>query len=363
MERVRISPLQGAMLLVTTITSTAIILLPGAITGRDAWLATLGGLAVGLVMAVTISFLGQRFPGETIIEYTEILLGKYIGKTVSALFLTFFGYLAALTLWDFGVFISSSLLVGTPMMAINIIGILVATYTARYGLEVIARVNQIFLPLIIISVLLASIIVFTMPKTSLAHILPVLENGTKPLLAGTAKVADWLGEVIVLSMVIPFLYPQKHSRSVAMVSVLISSLILLLVSLVVVATFGDISPTLFFPFYSAVLLIEISRVLRLDVVITTIWIIGSFIKISFLLYILAHGTAQWFKLVKHNFLIMPLAVIILSLSLIILKSVAEYQSISLQISGYLLFISLVLPAFLLLTAIITGRTTGKKDVK
>jgi len=361
MERVRISPLQGAMLLVTTITSTAIILLPGAIAGRDAWLATMGGLTVGLAVALIISYLGQKFPRKTIIEYTEILLGKYIGKVVSALFLTFFGYLAALTLWDFGVFISSSLLVGTPVVAINIIGILVATYTARHGLEVIARVNQIFLPLIIISVVVTAIIVFTMPNTSLFNILPVLENGIKPLLAGTAKVADWLGEAIVLGMVLPFLHPQKHSRSVAMVGVLVSSIILTLVALVVVATFGGNSPTLFFPFYSTVLLIEISRVLRLDVVITTIWIIGTFIKISFLLYILAHGTAQWFKLGKHAFLISPLAVIVLSLSLIIVKSAVEYENISLQISGYILFITLLLPAFLLLTAIITGRAADKKE--
>jgi len=361
MERAKISPWQGTMLLITTITSTAIILLPGSIAERDAWLATLLGLVVGQTVAVIISFLGQRFPGKTIIEYTEILLGKYIGKAVSALFLTFFGYLAALTLWDFGIFISNSLLVGTPMVAINIIGILVATYTARYGLEVIARVNQIFLPLIIISVLAASIIVFTMPNTSLVHVLPVLENGIKPLLAGTAKVADWLGEAIVLGMVIPFFYPPKYSRPVAMAGVLISGLILTLISLVVVATFGKNSPTLFFPFYSAVLLIEIARVIRLDVVITTIWIIGAFIKISFLLYILAHGTAQWFKLGKHNFLILPLAVIIFSLSSIILKSVAEYENTSLQISGYLLSISLVLPAFLLLTAVITGRAAGKRQ--
>jgi len=358
MARVKISPLQGAMLLITTITSTAIILLPGAIAGRDAWLASLVGLAVGLAVAVIISFLGQRFPGKTIIEYTEILLGKFIGKAVSALFLTFFIYLAALTLWDFGVFISNSLLVGTPMVAINIIGILVAVYTARYGLEVIARVNQIFLPLIIISVVAASTIIFTMPNTNLSNVLPVLENGIKPLLAGTAKVADWLGEAIVLGMVIPFLHPKKNAQSVAMMGVLISSIILTLVSLVVVATFGANSPTLFFPFYSTVLLIEISRVLRLDVVITTIWIIGAFIKISFLLYIIAHGTAQWFKLDKHNFLILPLAVIILSLSLIILHSVTEYENISLQISGYLLFISLMLPAFLLLTAVITGRANN-----
>lgn len=356
MKQDQISPLQAVMLLVNTIISTSIIFLPGAPALRDAWLATIGGLVVALVITWVVTTLGRLFPEQTIINYPETIMGRYAGKFFGALFLIFFVYLAALTLWDFGVFTGTSLLNQTPVPVINTIGITITIYAVRHGLGTIARVVQFFLPVLLLSLTVAIILVATMPDNNWANLLPVLDKGIKPVIAGTLGAADWLGEIFFLAMLWPFITPKNTALPAALGGLAIAGMFLLIIAVVVIAVYSDFYATMLYPFYSAILMTEIFQVIRLDILIITVWVMGVFLKLSFLLYITSLGLAQWLGLKEYKPLILPVAVIFLSLaSLPFIESTSQYPTINMIISMYALCIQLVVPALLLVVASIRRR--------
>ena len=54
---------------------------------QDAWLAAIVATACGLLLVCLYNALGSRYPDLNLAEYSERVFGKWIGKTVSLLFL------------------------------------------------------------------------------------------------------------------------------------------------------------------------------------------------------------------------------------------------------------------------------------
>ncbi|OAT83630.1 hypothetical protein A6M21_08080 [Desulfotomaculum copahuensis] len=89
----KISDLQTIFLLVNVVGATAIVLLPGftaAIAGRDSWLTPILATIPGLYLAFLVGALGRLFPGQTLIQYLEWILGSLFGKAVGLYYVFFF---------------------------------------------------------------------------------------------------------------------------------------------------------------------------------------------------------------------------------------------------------------------------------
>ena len=59
---------------------------------QDAWMTPVISSFPGIVVILLVTELGRRFPGMTIIEYLQVILGKWIGKVVGALYLFFYSH-------------------------------------------------------------------------------------------------------------------------------------------------------------------------------------------------------------------------------------------------------------------------------
>lgn len=57
---------------------------------QDAWISAILGVGIGLLLVILYNALGSSFPNMTLAEYSEKVLGKWIGKTVSLLFFSYF---------------------------------------------------------------------------------------------------------------------------------------------------------------------------------------------------------------------------------------------------------------------------------
>ncbi|WP_073165946.1 GerAB/ArcD/ProY family transporter [Desulfofundulus australicus] len=85
--------MQMIYLLINLVGATALVFLPGLtafIAGRDAWVAPLLSTLPGLYVILVITSLGQRLPGQTIVQYTETLLGPWLGKIIALSYIIFF---------------------------------------------------------------------------------------------------------------------------------------------------------------------------------------------------------------------------------------------------------------------------------
>jgi spore germination protein KB len=84
------------------------------------------------------------FKDKTIIQYSETIAGRIPGKLIGLIYCGFFIYIDAVILREFADFFTSVFFPETPLVFFSISIILASIYAVRQGLEVIARVNEIF---------------------------------------------------------------------------------------------------------------------------------------------------------------------------------------------------------------------------
>ncbi|WP_051005515.1 GerAB/ArcD/ProY family transporter [Paenisporosarcina sp. TG-14] len=95
-EKVKISQYQFAILVMMFTVGSSILIIPAGLAKEakeDAWIAALLGIGVGVVLVFLYSALGNRFPDMNLAEYSEVILGKWLGKLVSILYFSFFSSL------------------------------------------------------------------------------------------------------------------------------------------------------------------------------------------------------------------------------------------------------------------------------
>ncbi|WP_026074138.1 GerAB/ArcD/ProY family transporter [Brevibacillus massiliensis] len=96
-EKGRISAFQMGLLMLPTILVTALLLLPSLTSkhaGRDMWISPVWGSAMGLLTVYTVCRLNKLYPKQTLIEYSESILGQIPGKILGFCYVLYFLYVA-----------------------------------------------------------------------------------------------------------------------------------------------------------------------------------------------------------------------------------------------------------------------------
>ncbi|WP_449241241.1 GerAB/ArcD/ProY family transporter [Desulfoscipio gibsoniae] len=340
-ERGRISGGQAVLLNITMIIATAMLGAPAiaaAHARQDAWLSMLLAMLLALPIAGITARLGTLFPSKTIVQYTEDILGKWPGKLLSLLYLLWFIQICSVMIREYSSFLADAIMPETPLIVINILGTGLAAYTVKKGLEVLARVNQIFLPLIIISVIL--IFLLALPEMRIERFLPVLESSALEIFKGSVAPWAWIGEISTFAMLIPFLAQPGQARRIAVATVSLVGLFFTLLALATVATFGPAISNMTFPVLNTARVINIANFIeRPEPLIMAIWITGGLLKISVFYYAIVLGCTQWLALKDYRPLVLPVGVILVALSIAVAENMLEVTH----------FIGYVWPPYSLLT--------------
>lgn len=185
LEDGRISNRQAVFLIVNTILATSIIFLPGMIfkeARQDAWMSVVLVTVFGVVAGLIIASLGARFPGRTIIQYSGDIVGKPLGKVIGLIYSLFFIYINAFIVREFADMFNINFMPETPVSLFSMGIVFAAAYAVRSGLEVLARVSEIVLPLVLVMLLL--IVGLVCPEIDAKLFFPILEKGFMPVLKG-----------------------------------------------------------------------------------------------------------------------------------------------------------------------------------
>lgn len=363
LEKGKISSAQAIMLLTCMISSSAILTVPTLIVrvaGQDAWMAVLAAVPVGLLISLLIVNLSLRFPGKTLLQYTEEILGKVPGKFVSFLLILGFLHFNSMIMNEYGSFLCIALMPETPSIVFHIAAIAVVVYASRNGIEVLCRFTQLVAPVILSLFLI--VIVLSIKDIHLDNLLPVYEKGMASIFRAAIVPASWFGEVFVFSMIIPYLKNPKESYKVAVLTILISSLIFLISILFVICVSGSKLPgSWFFPVFNSFREIEVAEFIeRLDAVIVMIWVLSGLIKVSVFYYAVL-GSAQWLGLSDYRPLALPLGVIQVALAPILCdNAISLFAFLGKFLPPFISFFEVGIPLLLLTIALIRGK--GSKGV-
>lgn len=164
-----ITPRQSASLIASTVLGVGILTISrsqGEVLKEGAWIATLLGGLISLFFLYIISRLSYRFPLKSFAVFTqEILgtnskqnrLGKWLALPLILCLIAYWGLVIAITVRTFSEVVVSALLPTTPLEVIILTMLALSFLLTCYEIEVVARVNELILPLIVIPLILITI--------------------------------------------------------------------------------------------------------------------------------------------------------------------------------------------------------------
>lgn len=363
MEVVKISKVQAMMLGVSSIIVTGHLLyIPIIIfhSGRDSWLSLLITIIPAILIGLTVALLSLRYPGCSMVEYTQIILGKWLGRLVVIMFLFYFMHEASLSIRGFGEFYTSAITPRTPIVVYFIAILILAGYAIRCGLEVLARTNQAILLFLIPIGIMASIL--THKDKDYQNFLPILEDGIVTVFPGVLSLVSLYSSFFVLSMVFQNLSNTKQLKKYSLLTMLILVVMFIGPITGVIAIYGEERATgLYFPTFQILRDIEIGTFQRIDILGILLWSLGNFSKVALFLYAIVLGFAQLFKLDDFKILVVPVGALLTIISILNSEDfIGIYRFLRDFYPYYGTFVGLILPLGLLMVSFIRGKKERSK---
>ena len=354
MEKGKISSLQMVMMIYSTVIATAIISTPAIVAKyakNDFWISPILASLTGFVTVYIVCELHKLYPKQTVMEYSEQIVGRIAGKMISLLIPLFCLLATGYMLRDYSEFLVSAYLTDTPISVIITSMILLCAFAVNGGLEVIGRLAQLFSPLFILPFIIFVLLLF--PEFEIKNIFPILGNGVMPPIKGSLLEAFYT-EFFLMAFLLPYLSDVKKARKYGMLTVLAVMLTLVVMNLAVIFILGPTVQSKNFPLMIAIRFINLADfVENLESAAIVAWILGSFLRISVFFYTTVLSTAQWLNLSDYRVVIWPLTIIVVEFSFWSLPNSAEYTKfLTNVVPFYAPLVLTIIPLFLLLIAIV-----------
>lgn len=327
-EKERISTAQLVILGLFTFIGDMALVYPAAMTAeahQDAWIAALFSIPPGIALVFLFVTVANINPDKNIIEISQQVLGKWLGRAVGGYYLFFFIIAASTYVREIEDFMCTQIYEGTPGGVIRFMSIVLLVYGLRLGLETVGRAAQVFFPLF--ALFLVALMVLLFPQVRLDRVYPMLTTPLPDMLHSIMIGVFYpFGEICVFFMVYPYTRKNSKINRDIFIALCIGSVglnLILFLSLTVLGVY--FSEHNFYAAYTLAQKINIANFLqRLEALMATAWIITTYFKTALYFYAFVLGTAQIFKLKSHRPLIFPVAFLIYGLSQLISKDIIFY---------------------------------------
>ena len=252
--------------------------------GRDGWMAVFPGYLTALPLGVMILSLIPKYPNKNLIEITEIVLGKWIGKGLGIFYILISAYMGGLLLTQAVDVFMRTILPLMPRSVLVFAGFIVVFYLYSSGIEVFGRFSEVVFPMVTLA--LTAIAVFSISRFEQGELFPILANGIWPVFQASLQVIPFSMEYILfLAGLLPFL-PKKAKelkqlkKGIWRASLLVSSL-LTMITVIQIMTFGPVEAVrLKYGILSLSKMIEISRtIVGVESIFLLVWFGSMVIKV------------------------------------------------------------------------------------
>ena len=254
----------------------------------DFWQGLLLGLLYGVAVTIAFTVLASRFPRKDFFE--GIIAGSpVLGRFVVAGYVLFFLGVLVRDIRSATDFVKVSLLTVTPLSVIAAMLGLCLILIARHGKHSVARMSQLWQPMLVVVLLLLPFFLAT--SLSGEALLPLMQHRPRDVWFGGSHIFAYTGEVIGIFMIATY---RSWSFRFSLYSLFLGWGLLLVLTFAVVMSLGtEIPARTFYPNYEVIRKIRLTDFLdRLDLPIIGIWLPAMIVKTSFGLYIAANGVTR-----------------------------------------------------------------------
>ncbi|NGQ95753.1 endospore germination permease [Brevibacillus sp. SYP-B805] len=356
-EKGKISAAQSAMMLYLGIVPTAILTTP-AITYKfakqDLWISPIWAISAWITIFIAFRF-HHMYPGLNIVQASEQIVGRVLGKLIGFILPFFYLYLNGIVIREYGEFLVGAFLHQTPLIVVTGSMVLVCALAVRGGVEIVGRFAQLFLPAFV--ALFLFIILTIIPDLNPLYMLPIMEGGILPSIAGAGVLQSWFSEFLTVSFLLPFVTDREKAAKSTMISLFAVILTLVISNLATLLLLGEMTGNYTYPFLILARYISLADFFtHLESLYMAIWVLGAFVKICLFFYVSVLGTAQWLDLSDYRPLVFPLGFLLMLLSIWVAPNLQELtHAISTTVTISLIAVFVAFPVFLFCMAWVKKR--------
>ncbi len=351
-----ISSNQYTWIIFSIITSITVLQIPGmliSLAGHDGWLSVLLAWLLDIAVAILYAYMASRFPGENYVQYSETILGKYIGKIVGIIFPLFFMLVAIIFIRSLAELISSIFLPYTPIEVILGTGYFLIGYGVRKGIESIARASEVLGPIYFISMIL--LILLVIPDVRIERVMPQLAEGYSQFIIGGVFLLNFFGVCAIMGMYIPIINKQKHGFIAKFTAVTMASpIICLIVAFSTAVLCDEGAQNLVNPGLALARYISIGRVFeRVEIIWMMIAIAAGIVTSANLIWAFCQGVSHSVKLSTYKPLVYPAVLLAFIASITSFQGYVDlYNFLFYTFPIIAVFVEAILELFLFVMAVI-----------
>ncbi|WP_246320257.1 GerAB/ArcD/ProY family transporter [Paenibacillus qinlingensis] len=294
----------------------------------DAWFSYLISILYVFLIAGFFGYMVKLYPDKNIFEMSKEILGPWVGTIINLLILFHFWQIVVRDISSVSRFSSTLLLHTTPLEILILLTCVLLIYFGKTSVEVIARVNDLFYPLFVVTMMIMPLLLsneFYLRLTTPLLTMP-LQNWT----ASSILTLGSAGDIFILGAFLHMLSNANHVRSAIRHGSLLGFFLLTLILFVIIAVLGPKMPASFsYPTYNLVQTIHVTDFLdRLDLVMLMIWYPTVTCKIITIYLALLLGISSLFNERNYPMINKPIALLLALSTCLSFKSTTELLSFS-----------------------------------
>lgn len=353
-EKEKISAFQAFMLIhVSAISNIFIFMVTPAVksSGRDAWITIFISYTAAALIGLLYVKLAERFPNRTIIQYLPDLMGTFFGKLLG-LFIILHSWIFSGIIFRETTIPTIAYMEHTPVIILIVLMAIMLLYIVKQGIEVFARVSEIFIPFMVLSILF--IVISHINNLEWKQLLPVTKDGVSPIFQGSIRqMAFSLETVFFLSFWYPCLKRKDKAVKVVFFGLVIIGVLLSFMTAGIIALSGeDYAVHLANPIIYMARAIWIAEFLTgIESLLIPLWFLGGLFKLFVFFYPSVVGMAQLFGLRDYRPLIVPMALVSIVVSMVPNNRIDTLKLDDMFDVYFILPLTLLIPVLLLIAKI------------
>lgn len=333
---------------------------------QDAWIAAILSGCCGLALVWMYSKLYEWHHGNNWITIQQAVFGKWLGKFIGVLYIIAFTYVAGRVLRDFGELTITYLLPDTPLEIPIVLFLFVIGYGCSAGLERLARLAELCIPLVILYLLIQYVFVLTTDIDIIDfQLLQPVANDWKKILTSVFPLGITVpfGETIAFAFFWHYSIPAKQYRTVILSAAACTTGVFILFDLFAVAVLGpDMFSRSLYPLITTFQMISFADFIEnLDPLVVTNFLIGGFFKISIFIYAVCTGVTTLFGIKNHRAAVLPVCLLVWILSIFMTSNISSHIFVGLKWVPWVMWIPLfiVIPLLLFIMTWLKRKKPGE----
>lgn len=354
------------MLLPNLIFGKAIGITAGVIArkiGADTWLSMTIGFLLGIIVMLLITYLCSKFPDKTIIQFSEELCGKWIGRVIGVMLALFFIMVYGASANVMTMHIREYFLPETPFLLICLLYTFLCMYGVLLGVEVVVRFS--LLALVMTILITVAMVTGTLEDLKFINLFPIMDNG---LLKNISTSYYIFGDIAMAVLSVGFFYPMLNKKK-KVISLTFWTMLITTCMVVVWPLFETMvmGPNMMKQY--VVVCMQQIRCARLtkylpryELVMVSFFTFSVFIQSAAMFHCAKHSIKQVTGIKKDWFILAPLTVILVFVTYFMARDDNKYINfLSFPYSQICAVMSIGLPVILLFVALVRGKLKKQKN--